>query len=328
MNKDIFGLTAEMTLQKRIEKWSEKARARKEQDREKTKNKSVDDFRLLSNIWKTQKGNEQLNFCMPSIYRDNSRVMDVALFRLSKSQKRADEVIKYQISPSEYIEVKSGPDGIATVWDYDIVLIIISHLTEKMNRFHYGKVEKPSRIIIFNVSDILKFCRKGDGSRQYLEVEASLVRLQGTTIKRVRIVTFNGESFKREVMSERLIANFNIKSRTDTGKIAIVEIEAPDSIYLDITDNTKPNVLAFHPDYFLISSSIERFIYRLARLRAGKTFAIWRFSLIYERSGSKGSFKKFCFRLRGIIKKNDLPEFILELVVGVKGEFMLKIQRR
>lgn len=79
---------------------------------------------------------------VPSLYdvggRDNRSVMDVAVFRLSKKDKRAGELIRYDL-PDGYVEVSSGAHGMASVWDYDIVLMMVSHLTEAMNRYREGK---------------------------------------------------------------------------------------------------------------------------------------------------------------------------------------------
>jgi hypothetical protein len=87
-----------------------------------------------------------------------------------QKDKRAGGVIRYELSDG-YVEVKAGPDGMASVWDYDLVLMMVSHLTEAMNRYREGRGEKPGRTYRPHVSDILKFCRRGDGRRQADEVE-------------------------------------------------------------------------------------------------------------------------------------------------------------
>ena len=159
--------------------------------------------------------------------------MDVAVFRLSKKDNRAGEMIRYDLSDG-YIEVKSGPDGMASVWDYDIVLMAISHLTEAMNRYRTGQGEKPGRMFRPHVSDILKFCRKGDGGRQGAEIEASLDRLRSTTIKIVRYGTSKSGRRMREVAAEGLINNYTAISYTDNDKLAVVEIELPKLRYINM----------------------------------------------------------------------------------------------
>lgn len=283
-----------------------------------------------SSIRKPPSGDEQADFFVPGLYdvggRDSRHIMDVAPFRLSKDQKRAGEVIRYELSDG-YVEVKAGPDGMASVWDYDIVLMVVSHMTEAMNRYRDGKGEKPGRTFKPHVSDILKFARRGDGTRQLAEIEAALDRLKGTTIKSVRERKGANGKMMREVEAEGLISRYKVLSRTDTGRISAVEIEAPQWIYQEIVDGKQPDVLSVHPDYFLIAPGIGRFVYRLARRAAGKGTAKWSFRTIYERSGSTGTFKKFCQNLRRIVESNDLPEYELCEEAGQSGPQLVMTYR-
>jgi len=283
-----------------------------------------------SSVRKPPAGDEQADFFVPSLYdvggRDSRHVMDVAPFRLSKDQKRAGEVIRYELSDG-YVEVKAGPDGMASVWDYDIVLMVISHMTEAMNRYRDGKGEKPGRTFKPHVSDILKFARRGDGTRQLAEIEAALDRLKGTTIKSVRERKGANGKMMREVEAEGLISRYKVLSRTDTGRINAVEIEAPQWIYKEIVDGKQPDVLSVHPDYFLITPGIGRFLYRLARRAAGKSVAKWSFRTLYERSGSTGEFKDFSRYLRRIIATNDLPEYDLREEKGQSGPQLVMTHR-
>jgi plasmid replication initiation protein len=262
------------------------------------------------------------NFFVPGLYdvagRDKRSLMDVAVYRLSKRDKRAGEVIHYELSDG-FVEVTAGPYGMASVWDYDIVLMIVSHLTEATNRFREGKGEKPGRTFTPHVNDILRFSRRGRGQRQAEEIESALDRLKGTTIKSVREHTDQAGLQIRQVDSESLISGYSVLSRTDTGRIDSVEIEAPRWMYEEIVEGRQPDVLTVHPDYFLIEPGVGRFIYRLARRAAGKGIAKWSFRTLYQRSGSTGTFKEFCRMLRKIIAADDLPEYELDEEEGQSG---------
>jgi len=287
--------------------------------------------RTSSSIRKPPKGDEQPDFFVPVLYdvgtKDSRSIMDVAVFRLSKRDKRAGEMIRYEL-PDGFVEVTAGPYGMASIWDYDVVLMMISHLTEAMNRYREGRGEKPSRIYRPHVSDIIKFCRRGDGGKQADEVENALDRLKGTTVKSVReSLGDNGRPGMREVTAEGLISDYKALSYTDTGKIASVEIEAPRWLYQEVTEGKRPGVLTVHPDYFLIDPGVGRFVYRLARRAAGKSAAKWAFKTIYERSGSAGTFKEFCRLLRKIILANDLPEYDLREEVGQGGPLLVMTHR-
>ena len=284
-----------------------------------------------SNIRKPPEGDLQQDFFVPTLYdvgtKDSRSIMDVAVFRLSKKDRRAGEVIRYEL-PDGYVEVKAGPDGMASIWDYDLVLMMISHLTEAMNRYRAGRGEKPGRTYRPHVSDILKFCRRGDGGKQADEVEHALDRLKGTTIKTVRErPSPNGQRMMREVEAEGLISSYKVLSRTDNGRVVAVDIEAPRWLHQEITEGRRPDVLTVHPDYFLIDPGIGRFVYRLARRAAGKRAAKWAFQTIYERSGSAGTFKEFCRILRKIIQANDLPEYELREETGQDGPLLAMTHR-
>jgi len=284
-----------------------------------------------SNVRKPPSNDSQKDFFVPAFYdvgtKDSRSIMDVAVFRLSKKNKRVGEVIRYYL-PDGYVEVKAGPDGMASIWDYDIVVMLTSHLTEAMNRYREGKGDKPGRIFRPHASDILKFCRKGDGGRQVDEVETALDRLKGTTIKSVREhPTANSRRTLREVEAEGLLGSYKVLSYTDNGKIAGLEIEAPKWLYREITEGMRPDVLTVHPDYFLIEPGIGRFVYRLARRAAGKNHATWAFQTIYERSGSASTFKEFCRILRKIIEANDLPEYRLQEETGQSRPILVMSHR-
>ena len=287
--------------------------------------------RAKSSLRRPPPGDEQADFFVPTLYdvatKDSRSIMDVAVFRLSKKDKRAGETIRYELTDG-YVEVKAGPDGMASVWDYDIVLMAISHLTEAMNRYRNGRGEKPGLAFRPHVSEILKFCRRSDGGRQYEEIEGALDRLKNTTIKIVRTTRKGrGSRLMREAQAEGLIGNYKTVSYADTARVAMVEVEIPGWIYREVVEAENPEVLTVHPAFFLIEPGIGRFLYRVARRAAGKGEARWAFRTIYERSGSAGTFKEFCRILRGIIGVNDLPEYSLNEVPGKEGPMLVMTHR-
>ena len=85
---------------------------------------------------------KQLDFFVPALrdipVKDGVGIMDIAVFRLSKSQTRKGDLIRYHL-PDAVVEVASGPHGMATIYDYDIVLMCISHLADAMRRHHAGR---------------------------------------------------------------------------------------------------------------------------------------------------------------------------------------------
>lgn len=291
--------------------------------------------RKAETLRRPPEGDEQPDFFVPAVHdvptKDNRAMMDVAVFRLSKKVKRAADVIRHKLPDGHYVEVKSGVDGMATIWDYDIVLMMISYLTEGVNRFKAGRGALPDRHFRPYVSEILKFCRRSDGGKQYEAIVGVLDRLQGTTVKIHRPVKKGrgnrGGQGAVFTGAKGLIEGYEVLSESDSGKVTHVSITAPDWLYSQIVEGMQPNVLTVHPDYFLIEPGIGRFVYRLARQAAGKGQAKWSFKTLFERSGSSGELKKFAFTLRKLIEKDDLPEYALSEEAGQVGPLLVMRHR-
>ncbi|MBS1079027.1 replication initiator protein A [Gluconobacter kondonii] len=280
-------------------------------------------------IRKAPKAESQTDFFVPTLYdvgtKDSRSIMDVAVFRLSKRDRRAGEVIHYELSDG-HVTVSGGAAGMASVWDYDLVLMAVSHLTEQMNRFREGKAERPSRIFRPHVADVLRFCRRSDGGKQKNDLVETCIRLNTTHVAVQRIKkNSNGKTITVDE-GEPLISRYKI-IKSDTGKPEYIEIELADWMHREITDGKNPEVLTVHPDYFLIDPGIGRFVYRLARRAAGKTEAKWSFQTIYDRSGSSGTLKKFTENLRKIINSNNLPEYSIDEELGNSGPLLVMTYR-
>jgi plasmid replication initiation protein len=267
----------------------------------------------------------QLDFFVPTLYdigtKDSRGIMDVAVFRLSKKDRRAGDVIHYAL-PDGHVIVSAGAAGMASVWDYDLVLMAVSHLTEATNRYRDGKGEKPGRVFRPHVADVLKFCRRSDGGKQKSDLVETCIRLNTThvAVQRTRR-TGNGQTVMVSE-GEALISRYRVV-KSDSGKPEYIEIELADWMYREITEGKSPDVLTVHPDYFLIDPGIGRFVYRLARRAAGKGQAKWSFKTIFERSGSTGTFSKFAFTLRKLIDSGALPEYVLSEEVGQVGPLLV-----
>jgi hypothetical protein len=48
---------------------------------------------------------------------------------------------------------------------------------------------------------------------------------------------------------------------------------------------------------------------------------------LFEKSGAEGTYRRFKFEIQAIVRRNDLPEFSLELITG-RGEPALRMCRR
>lgn len=276
----------------------------------------------------------QLTFFVPTVYdapiKDDVNLMDVAPFSLSKRANTG--IIRYELKDS-LITIEGGAEsGLATVFDYDIFLNMVSHLADEVQRYRRDDAKGlrpslPPKTYRPSASHILKFCRRSDGGKSYEDLEAALDRLSNTTIKVINLS--NGR--RRQVDSRPLISGYSVVSRTGANKIDLIEITIPDWVYLSVVNNERTvPLLTLHEDYFLISSGIGRFIYRLARKAAGQSEATYSIREIYKRSGSSQEYRKFSYDLREFVTRTQafpMPDYDLTLQEGKDGP-VLRMTRR
>lgn len=301
-----------------------------EKMREQSQQRGVNELpKPVSSVRKPPLNDAQPDLLVPRIYdvgtRDCRSIMDVAVYRLSKKYKRANDAIHYEL-PDGHVTVSSGAAGMASVWDYDIVLMAVSYLTEAMDLYRAGRGPMPSRVFRPHVADVLKFCKRPDGGKGRDDLVDICLRLNTTHIAMRRTAqTKNGKTITISE-GEPLISRYKIIENAKK-KPEFIEIEIANWMFQEVTGGKTPDVLSVSPDYFLIEPGIGRFIYRLARRAAGKTSAKWSFKTIYEHSGSLGTFKEFCRGLREIIAADDLPDYLFVEEQGLSGP-LLCISRR
>lgn len=193
-------------------------------------------------IRKPPKGDEQPDFFMTTLYdlptKDSRGIMDVAVYRLSKKYRRAGETIHYTL-PDGHVTVSAGPAGMASVWDYDLILMSVSHLTEAMNRYREGKGEKPGRVFRPHVSAVLKFCRRVDGGQQKDDLVETCIRLNTTHVAIQRTRKAKNGSIVTVSEGEALISRYKV-IKSDTGKLEYIEIELADWMYREIVEGKNP----------------------------------------------------------------------------------------
>jgi len=273
---------------------------------------------------------EQMMFFVPDIYdaplKDDVNLMDVAPFTLSKTKREG--LIRYELKDC-VITIEGGAEtGIANAHDYDIFLNMVTYLAEEMRKFRKTpQGSLPPRVYRPTAAQILKFCRRGDGGRQYLELEKALDRLQAT---RVKITNLDGHK-RRATESFPLIGRYKVISRTTQNKIDQVELDIPDWVYEGVVNpEKKATILTLNPDYFLITKPTARFIYRLARKAAGQGEAFYALKDLHHRSGSPLPPGKFEKSIEAIVKqsKNEpLPDYDLSLKDGRNGRILVMSKR-
>lgn len=266
----------------------------------------------------------QLMFFVPTVQdapiKDDFNLMDIAPFALSKSGGAG--VIRYELKDS-IITIEGGAEvGLATAYDYDIVINMISHLAEATRQYRIDEAKglKPSippQVYRPAAAEILKFCRRELGGKQYEDLERALARLQATNIRITNLKGDRDARDRRATESFPLIGRYKVVSRTFQDRIDQVEIEIPLWVYDGVVrPDGKPTILTLNPDYFLLSRPIAKFIYRLARKAAGDTTAFYSLKELHKRSGAKVPMRKFRQTIVEIVetaKTTPLPDYDLSL---------------
>lgn len=201
---------------------------------------------------------------------------------------------------SRAITVTPSVKGRATQHDKDVLIYIVSQLTEALNR---KRQDAHSRTVQFKVYDYLVATNKRTGGKEYERLEDALERLSGTRIK-TNIQT-GGQRVKELfglIESARIIE----KSPSDERMIAI-EVTLSKWLYNAVQAH---EVLTINKDYFRLRKPLERRLYELARKHCGEqlSFTIG-LSLLQEKCGSKSALFEFRRALREIIGVNALPDY-------------------
>src|SRR5512144_984733 len=111
--------------------------------------------------------------------RDQRDTMERPFFSLSKN-KRINPIEYTSPDGKTWVKVYPHPAfGMATIWDFDILIWAMSQIVEGVNRG-----QTPSRAIRFHPYDLLKAIgRSPKGRTQYDRLRAALDRLRATTVK-------------------------------------------------------------------------------------------------------------------------------------------------
>ena len=128
--------------------------------------------------------------------KDDISIMNIATFALSNKINSNKTELFYAFNQTEISIYSDDRYGLATHFDYDIIIFIKSYLTEQMNQIkkiieHNQKTDNimpdiniklPSRTMTFNVDDFLEFSSRKRGGNQYQLIKESLLRLLHTKI--------------------------------------------------------------------------------------------------------------------------------------------------
>ncbi|TPK95298.1 MULTISPECIES: replication initiator protein A [unclassified Mesorhizobium] len=242
--------------------------------------------------------------------RDAQDLMAWPFFSLAKSRR---------ITPIDFrmgeisIRVEATIDhGMATIWDADILIWAASQIVDARDN---GL--RTSRMMAATPHEILTFIGRGTSAREYGLLKAALDRLQSTTV-----ATSIRQPTERRMHRFSWINEW--KERVDNRSRPLgIELVLPDWFYAGIMVDAF--VLTIDRAYFDLTGGIERWLYRLVRKHGGRQAHGWSFDLrhLHIKSGSLSAYKRFAFEVRGIVRRQSLPGYRLELGLTQAGEPLL-----
>lgn len=217
------------------------------------------------------------------------------------------------------IKVTPSVLGRATQHDKDVLIYVVSQLTEALNR---GREDAKHRVVRFTVYDYLVTTNRGVGGDEYRRLQEAFERLRGTSIT-TDIKT--GGQRVREGFG--IIDRWKIIEKApDDGRMVAIEITLSEWLYNAVSAF---EVLTIHPDYFRLRKPLARRLYELARKHCGHQ-AMWAIDLelLRDKSGSKSKLKEFR-RMVGAIEADDsLPEYRIMLGHDDKVTFYVRDRAR
>ena len=94
-----------------------------------------------------------------------------------------------------------------------------------------------------------------------------------------------------------------------------ISIRVPDGLLQGVRSGA---VLTRDREYFLLTGSRERAIYRAARKHAGSQPQGWtcRISVLHEKTGSEAALKMFSFKVRELCQRDELPRYAMTNTKG------------
>lgn len=201
---------------------------------------------------------------------------------------------------SRSVTVTPSVLGRATQYDKDLLIYVVSQMTEALNR---GRLDASHRTVRFRVYDYLVSTNKRVGGSEYTRLQEALERLRGTSIK-TNIKT-GGERVKEGF---GIVDSWKIIERTPTDDRMIgVEVTLSKWLFNAVQAH---EVLTINSDYFRLRKPLERRLYELARKHCGNqaSFSI-SVELLKEKCGSKGTLREFRRMLKEIAQDDLLPDY-------------------
>ncbi|WP_446653407.1 replication initiator protein A [Blastomonas sp.] len=242
--------------------------------------------------------------------RDAQILMTWPFFSLSKSPRL--QPIELRMGTRAIKVEAAGNLGIATIWDADILIWLISQMVCARNQ---GRA--CSSHIVLSPHQLLRFAQRGTGKASYVRLRNALHRLASTrtTIAGILPAPLSHRHNRPFAWINQWHDQIDRQGRSHGLALDLA------NLLIDIAAEPR-HVLTIDPGYFRLTGGLERWLYRLVRKHGGRQPQGWCFELrhLHGKSGSRSSFKQFAFDIRAITRNQSLPGYVLCLEQGLHEE--------
>lgn len=231
-------------------------------------------------------------------FKDDMASMEHPVFSLAT---KPDMRILHYEHNGNSITIKPGADGLATIYDKDVLLYCASYLRTAIQEGY-----EPNQRIQFTAHDLLISTNRGTDGRNYENLQKALERLSGTRIQT------NIKTGGLQIESGfGLVDAWHIVKETPNGRMIAVEVKLSDWFYHAVVAN---ELLTINRDYFRLRKPIERRIYELARKHCGDQTS-WKISLgtLQKKIGTTAPIRKLRVPLLELTTTDHLPDYSVAL---------------
>ena len=235
--------------------------------------------------------------------KDDGASMEAPIFTLSTRPDLSTWSWKSQ-DGNRSVEVYPSVKGRATQHDKDVLIYVISQLTEGINK---GRPDAVNRTVRFVVHDYLVTTNKSVSGDEYKRLQAALERLRGTSI--TTDIKTGGQRVKEGF---GLIDSYSIIEKSqDNERMIALEVTLSKWLFNAVQAH---EVLTLNRNYFRLRKPLERRLYELARKHCGHQ-AMWQIGLelLREKCGSKMELKAFRRAIKEIVEADTLPDYRMSL---------------
>ena len=222
-----------------------------------------------------------------------------------RSDTEPSEVLEYSDGRVQ-ITVTPGRFGMPDIQDFDVILYLVTVVNQLRGR---GKDISANDWIEIDPHDFLDTAKWGRGGSYYLRLQSALDRLNTTQVK----TNIYEEDFQT-VSAEPLIAGYKLVRETDkSGRKRVESARIKVSEWLWHAIVKRENIIKVSPRLFEIGNPTAKKIYQIVCRHIGEasSFEIGMIKL-RDRCGAACAPKEFARRLRGIVEKGEIPDFLIQ----------------